>query len=1208
MRIKKQKVEVKNGKGTKVRGKEGTCIGTNTLKKGEDGRETRQLIRKEREKGTGEELSRGGGKYKMRKKKKRIQKQRKTRGMQKIACINVQGWGMDTWDEVNAESERWGWSVLGMTETWLRGRVEKDSEHFKLIGKGRVENGKKGGGVAIMVERRIDIVEVSMGNGEEQEDLMAVKLIGEGDEGKDITVIVAYMSIERGIREREINIKKYEAVKRTIRECSGEIVVMGDFNGHIGLLGERINMNGQLLLDFSEETNLEIINMTRLDGKATWKGRDGVRSAIDYFLGNNIVSRRVERLWVDEEGEIEIKSDHCMMVLELVTKKETKKQEKRETKEHRRWNLKRARWELYRGELKEWEDEEGDVNELNNRMKGDIIKAAEKGVGMRKLKSKKELKPWWNVEIKEARRLRRKLNRKRREAERRWARGEEVDERKRREAWDKYNEQRIIVKNLIRKAISEWEKGEVERMRRKGEEGRREWYEWLKGEKRGKDEVNEIVVEGRTYKEGEIAGAVQEYWEEISEARVIQVEKEWNIEMERAWMSEGELNRPVSKEEVKRNIRVLKREKAAGVDTIPAEMYLEGGESMIENIRVLMNKIMEEEKVPEGWREARVTLIPKGGGKDKREIKSYRPVTIVNVICKILGSILKERLSREVEGNKVLSDEQNGFRRGRRGSDNIFIIGEIIERKRKENKKVWLAFLDVEKAYDKVNRESLWRILERCGVSEKVRNVIKSMYEGTRVKITLGEWTTEWVEVRRGVRQGCILSPLLFAVFMEELVQRIKRMGVGVNIDGEKLGILTFADDVVLMAESREEMERMIEEVCRYGRDLEVKFSGEKSKIMEVGEREQEEGEWMLGEKRMEVVEEYKYLGVIIGVNGFGREMNEKVKRAGMMWGRMLNAVKERANKYEVVRGIWKGIGVPGVLYGMEAIECSSRDIKLLESIQNRIGRLGLGAKKWTAVEAIRGEMGWSSVEERVSKTKLKYKIRVEGMEDEAWVRRIYKWTGGKSKWGRECRSRLRKIGIKEGRNGEWRDTAGEVVVERGEGLIKHVVKRIEKSGLEEWRRGMERKKTLERYKIKEKPGRERFYEGDWGSEILFKCRVGALEVNRRTWRWNGGIKVCEECWVGGERVEETIEHVIVECEAYEDLRRRFDERMGEEIGQAEWQEVKGRDDAGVNFVLGLEDWGREMEGRMRIVREFLMKVWSRRKERREGDGRMVRV
>ena len=94
------------------------------------------------------------------------------------------------------------------------------------------------------------------------------------------------------------------------------------------------------------------------------------------------------------------------------------------------------------------------------------------------------------------------------------------------------------------------------------------------------------------------------------------------------------------------------------------------------------------------------------GNKSKKEIKNYRPIAVCDTVCKIFCGVLNERLCEVVERNRVMGDEQNGFRKDRRGEDNMFVVNEVIERAKKDGRKKYIAFLDIEKAYDRVNRKN----------------------------------------------------------------------------------------------------------------------------------------------------------------------------------------------------------------------------------------------------------------------------------------------------------------------------------------------------------------------------------------------------------------------------------------------------------------------------------------------------------------------
>ena len=130
-----------------------------------------------------------------------------------------------------------------------------------------------------------------------------------------------------------------------------------------------------------------------------------------------------------------------------------------------------------------------------------------------------------------------------------------------------------------------------------------------------------------------------------------------------------------------------------------------------------------------------------------------------------------------IEEEELIGEEQNGFRKDRRGTENLFVLKELIEKAGKENKQLYCMFLDIEKAYDTVNREIMWKLIEWLGFDEHIRKILQSMYRNTIAKYHWNEVVVDEVKSEIGLRQGCTLSPLLFMIVMEELTQRIKKTG-----------------------------------------------------------------------------------------------------------------------------------------------------------------------------------------------------------------------------------------------------------------------------------------------------------------------------------------------------------------------------------------------------------------------------------------------
>ncbi|KAF2369076.1 Helicase-associated domain [Trinorchestia longiramus] len=168
----------------------------------------------------------------------------------------------------------------------------------------------------------------------------------------------------------------------------------------------------------------------------------------------------------------------------------------------------------------------------------------------------------------------------------------------------------------------------------------------------------------------------------------------------------------------------------------------------------------------------------------------------------------------------------------------------------------------------------------------------------------------------------------------------------------------------------------MLEIVDGYSRDFKVKFGGDKSKVMVTnGDETDKDREWDIGEGKISRTKEHKYLGCMLSEDGCARAKGEKVVKAMQWWGRLSSVAKYRANKYECIRGIWKYVAIPSIMFGMNVMTLNGGDLEKLEVLQNRIEHLPLGAPKWIAAKALRGDLGWSLFSERMVKAVFNYKI-----------------------------------------------------------------------------------------------------------------------------------------------------------------------------------------------------------------------------------------
>ena len=199
------------------------------------------------------------------------------------------------------------------------------------------------------------------------------------------------------------------------------------------------------------------------------------------------------------------------------------------------------------------------------------------------------------------------------------------------------------------------------------------------------------------------------------------------------------------------------------MDNIPPEAIHVGGEVSIEALHSLLNKIWRQEEIPDEWRKGLLVKLPKKG--DTTYCKNWRGITLLATASKVLSKIILDRMKAALDS--LLRDEQAGFRQERSCTDQIATLRIIIEQSLEWNTGLYLVFVDFEKAFDSVDREVIWQILWHYGVPEKIVNVIRCFYSGFECQVIHDGFLTEPFQVRTGVRQGYLLSPLLFLVVLD---------------------------------------------------------------------------------------------------------------------------------------------------------------------------------------------------------------------------------------------------------------------------------------------------------------------------------------------------------------------------------------------------------------------------------------------------------
>ena len=189
-------------------------------------------------------------------------------------------------------------------------------------------------------------------------------------------------------------------------------------------------------------------------------------------------------------------------------------------------------------------------------------------------------------------------------------------------------------------------------------------------------------------------------------------------------------------------------------------------------------------------------------------------------VAKLYSSILNRRLQNFLETNKILAEEQNGFRASRSCIDHILVLCSVLRNRKALGLSTFLSFIDFQKAFDSVDRNLLFFKLSQIGISGRFYNAISAMYSNPRSKVLLNEYETDFFDCPIGVKQGDNISATLFSIFINDLAEEIKATGIGLdltenvaNVDFKEsyknlfLNILLYADDIILLTSNENDLQ-----------------------------------------------------------------------------------------------------------------------------------------------------------------------------------------------------------------------------------------------------------------------------------------------------------------------------------------------------------------------------------------------------------------
>ena len=527
-----------------------------------------------------------------------------------------------------------------------------------------------------------------------------------------------------------------------------------------------------------------------------------------------------------------------------------------------------------------------------------------------------------------------------------------------------YNQLNNELRREAAKAKEKWwerECGELEELNAKGRTdlvyGRVAKLTW-------KNKISNRSISVKD-KEGNVIddpSEVREHWRMYIESLYDKDGKPQNedlkIEEERE-VDEDEKGPEILRSEVMAALKEMKEGKAVGVDEIPAEMLKSLGDKAEQEIHGICKSMYEEGKWPDDF--TRVVMIPLPKKNNASDCGDFRTISLICHASKIMLKILTKRI--EAKAKYLLGRNQFGFRKGCGTRDGIGVMRTLCERSLEHGNDVYICFVDFEKAFDRVDWVKMFQILTDLHVDWKDRRLTKDLYMRQEAVVRVADGESKPGVIGRGVRQGCPMSPLLFSIYAEVMMnEALEGVEEGVSVGGRVVSDVRFADDQGMVSSSEQGLQKLMNKVNDTAKKFNMKINVKKTKVMVVSREGGGIVNINIDGQKVEQVKNFKYLGSFISDDA--RNIVD-VKTRVALAKEAFNKRKElltRMFKLGLRKRMVKVLVWPVVLYGCETWTLRKEESDRLQALEMWIWRR-LEKISWT--QKISNEEVLKKVEEK---------------------------------------------------------------------------------------------------------------------------------------------------------------------------------------------------------------------------------------------------
>ena len=397
-----------------------------------------------------------------------------------------------------------------------------------------------------------------------------------------------------------------------------------------------------------------------------------------------------------------------------------------------------------------------------------------------------------------------------------------------------------------------------------------------------------------------------------------------------------ELDELPSMEEVSSAIDKLPVGKAPGLDGIPGEVIKCGKDVLLPTLHALLCKCWDEGLFPQDMRDCKIVTLYKNKG-DKSDCNNYRGISLLSIVGKLFARVILKRLQTLAE--RVYPESQCGFRAGRSTGDMIFSIRQLQEKCREKRQPLFIAFIDLTKAFDLVNRPALFKALSKIGCPPKLLSLIKSFHTDMKGVVQFDGSTSDVFNITSGVKQGCVLAPTLFGTFFSLILRcafntategvyfhtrsdgglfNISRLRARTKRSPRTARDMLFADDAAFVANTEADLQNLMDRFSKAAEEFGMKISIKKTNILAQGT--EIIPDIKVNSESLEVVGEFTYLGSTIAANlSLDSELNRRIGRASSTFAKLSHKVWENSKlSIKTKIDVYKACVLSTLLYASE--------------------------------------------------------------------------------------------------------------------------------------------------------------------------------------------------------------------------------------------------------------------------------------------------